>query len=71
MPEPKQLPMHLDPRLLTVAAAARYSSFSRSGIYLLAKEGKLEMLKNKSRTYITKASLDRLIDGLSIVQFPI
>ena len=65
------IPMHLDPALLTVAAATRYSSFSRSGIYLLAKEGKLTMVKNKSRTYIVKETLDRLIAGLTIATFPI
>ena len=68
MTDPKP---HLDPRLLTVAAATRYSSFSRSGLYLLAKEGKLQMRKNKSRTYVVKADLDRLISSLTIASFPI
>jgi hypothetical protein len=71
MPEPKPLPMHLDPALLTVAAASRYSSFSRSGLYLFAREGKVTMVKNKSRTYVVKESLDKLIAGLTIASFPV
>ena len=71
MPEPKTLPMHLDPALLTVAAASRYLSFSRSGLYLLAREGKVTMVKNKSRTYVVKESLDKLIAGLTIASFPV
>jgi hypothetical protein len=71
MPKPEPLRLHLDPRLLSVTAAVAYSGFSRSGLYLMAREGKLEMRKNKSRTFIVKESLDKLIAGLSIVQFPV
>jgi hypothetical protein len=71
MTAPKPLPMHLDPRLLTVAAATRYSSFSKSGLYLMARAGKLDMVKNGARTYVIKESLDKLIAGLTIATFPI
>jgi Helix-turn-helix domain len=64
------IPADIKPAMFSVADAVRYSGFSRSGIYVLAKSGKLTILKFGKRSFILRANLDAVIRSLTIAPFP-
>ncbi len=54
----------MEPLLLSLKDAVAYSGFSRSRIYALLKEGKIQARKAGRRTLVNRESLARLAESL-------
>ena len=52
------------PSMFSVWGACRYAGISRSRLYVLISEGKVDARKIGGRTIITRASLDSLLSKL-------
>jgi len=66
---PDPIPADFVPELLNIPAACRYSGFSRTAIYEMGRTRQLDFRKLHKRTFVTRASLDRLITGLPPAPF--
>jgi hypothetical protein len=70
MPKQPISPSDIKPAMMSIAGAVQYSGFSRSGIYQLAKSGRLTILKFGKRSFILRANLDAVILSLTVATFP-
>ena len=57
----------IQPRLLKINEAVRYSGLSRSALYLRVQRGELRLKKAGRRSLVERIELDALIDNLSSI----